>query len=1060
MVVESTKGPMMGPRSQRASPDGKVDQKTLRIQADLDSLLQGLQAAHQVAKKTGQDVFAGVPELGEQIGNLQRTHGVHAMHDVRILYDVLFEAGIPTAPLENFGRAVAQHGIPEEQKFNPAYIRKRFFGEGVVPGEGLLSQAEIQCTMGGDAWLQDFIKPRGGEKFSLESARRVQLAGRTAEARYGPGAAAVTRLMYMCSHQDHGKPSPTTFALSREQRLERLTMSDLHDVTDNPDSPKTFFEQMRHFLSVYADITSKVLANARTVDARKEIGDRASSFLVQFIQSEEFQAEKVPDPFVLFQQKLLSDASGKLQSPNPWVFVDTKETPFTVAKFGLMMTEDGARGLTADSVEFLNNYKGALIARKTRDVLEAVRKHQELSPKPLPAKLIERLDYMCEEVRTTGYNIDPKADSAQRIDALGDFVKGNIVFPKGTDEGMHPFTTLIRMIDPEKIVANPERQSEFVFLLREFENEIERVKEGKGNVEGRTRIIASSVKELLQSDDPFLDIPLSFQANQSIRMLITNGSNEWFDKDILAFGPYARSDKSSSRHLEPLIRPRDLSDKSPVEIMQLKKNFNTAKGVDMVSKRNWIQRTTDRWNDLKDVTDKDYSADKNYRMMLNFTHGVVDKFWGMQSKFAIAIYPSASAAMNGVFARLLPTPQEGDYLIVSKQEYDGMTDVFIDKNIKIVAIDCNQPADMIFADIQKEVKERGRPYYAALLSSKTRLGDSSGIGTGKDTPSIYALGALNQMLKKAYPTKLIAVDGCQSVGRNDRGENDINRLYCDVYISSGGKALGVRNVGVAALRKPQKGESEHWLSHLQDHPQVLKNPVRKLGIGKSTIDIGRAAGLGIALQQLDSNIDTWGLGHPGEKQPQQREVIAQRMQELTRHTITRANEYARNLLTDLYTDPAVKLRDPLSEELIRNPAVQKQFGCLIVHPAVRKDVDYNGILAIRFPSMGARVIEGPVQEGAVEGSAGERTYEGDDYILTELQKLGYSIEHCLGTFGIRISFHPLHTESDIDELFEDLRKIHVGYLKKIINEKALNTFAELQDTAPNVPDGIWEKKKQ
>ena len=624
-------------------------------------------------------------------------------------------------------------------------------------------------------------------------------------------------------------------------------------------------------------------------------------------------------------------------------------------------------------------------------------------------------------------------------------------------------------MDAKRVVTQDALRQEFYSFLSYMpsmqvsEDKLEKVDE---SFPKKVAIIASSVKEFLDNTDPHMDIPLLGLEDQSIRMLLTARSRQtWFDEEVLENGPYTYMQDKRKHPNEPLIKPRDLSDMSKEQIQNLKKNFDTAAGVDTNSKREWISRACAIWNGIPN----------SYSTITKFALRQAERLYSTQGKYGFVFYPSATSAMNDVVSRLFPRISKEDYILVSNQEFDGMTDAFTNHGAGVEAVYCNdrrrgkaKDVDTIFREMVERIEAKQRFPAAVLLSSKTRFGDALGVIEGNKTPSIYGLGDLIDKFKERYPGVPVIVDGCQSAGRNDRGENDLARLGCDIYLNSGAKALGIENVAMLAMRKsldptpaqdeypPEyidgqfavhdvqgiSGRPDHWLAHITDS-EILNNPIAKLSPGKSSVDIRRVAALAIAFQIQNSRVDSWNP-YDGEQVQTQRERIANRMQELTRYAISKTNEYPEILLTN----PEFPFGTQITDSVIHEPVIQKQFGCQVVYPVHRKGFDYNGILTVTFPNLGIVRHKEGVKAGIIR----------DEYIKTALQREGYLVEQCLpGKNAVRISFHYLHEERDIDELFEAIAKIHIAFLKKEIQKNpSIDSFSRVVERTPNTPDTWME----
>lgn len=958
-----------------------------------------------------------------------------SLQSVRGLYGLLFEHGVSPGVMQ----ALAAERPAAEYKPSEADIKDEFYGDALV------AQSGFETRFGGDAWLREFIlSQRSNKQFDIEMAHRVQVLGREAAGVYGPVAAPLTRLIFLSVSDAVNDKSGRTYHADPVETIAGITRACLaraHLKGPSLEHVDNFFEELRNFFAVYADITSIVVERSKPA-MRVTIDQASKQALSSFLQSPEFQItqrhpdEEPPSPFSVFRSWLLSP-----ESINPWIVEDCVDTPFDKSKFGLLISEDVPRGLVADSILFLNNYRAALLADRTGRFLQGVEKERgkgKFEEGQMPERIERRLNDIFEDMRKLGMNVTTPADTSGKIRALSEFVTTNTVFPRAGSEGIHPFSVLLRMADPQKIVLGESNKQEFFALLQQIPTAQQLQKgaeEGrKDEVDRDMAIVAASVKEFLGTTDPHLDIPLvGHESDFSIRVLLAGYANRrWFDEETLARGPYAHLRQRGRMLDEVLLSPRDLTSMTFDDIQRLRRNFNTAAGVDTHSKREWIGEAMARWNDLPN----------SYDNILNFSRRQCEKYYGGKQEYALTFYPSATAALNDVVHRLFQPISADDYLMISHQEYSGMTEAFTNHGAHVVPVHSNDRAHgralsaSVMADaIITEIAARERLPRAVLLSSKTRFGDALGLAEGQSDPNSHGLSTLITKLKETYPTVPVIVDGCQSVGRNDRGENDLSRLGCDVYLNSGAKALGIENVAMVALKKTPQG-ARHWLSHVVDQ-DVLRNPLLKLSPGKSTIDVSRVAALGVALQLQTLRADSWkGQSDTSDKRTQ-RERIAEHMQSLTRYAIDAADRYAESVLTN----PQFPFE--VTDEIVSDSNVRQQFGCHVVYPVHRKSVDYNGMLTVTFPNLG------PVHDAG----DGRGQTQRDAYVKTSLQREGFAVEQCLaGLNGVRISFHYLHEEEDVDALFAAIEKIHIAYLQREKERRSISNFEQLKAETPNTPD--------
>jgi len=1047
---------MVGPRSQRASPD-ETDIETAKTE-----VAKVLREIHELEQHKERRTGEIGTDYSKVVAGIERQ--LPTIRSVAALYDTLFQEGISIGVIERLSDRLNLR-LPNQGL--ESYIKKRFFGAETVSEVGLnfKEATETDEAMGGKEWLGNFTNEQSSRKhFDLASAHRVQLLALEASQKYGPDAAAITRLMFMCTMDNtEGTVKGSTDPDARLGRLvtARQLESQLKDV-----SAGNFFEKIGHFFAVYADITAYVIKNTGRQETKVAIDKASKRALSRFLQREEFQNTQwdpnkgPPDPFESFRAMLLEERDA-----NPWLTDDCRHTPFDAGKFGLLVSEDVPRGLVAEAARFLNNYQTALYAEEVDELLKSVQKTKKNPDGSLPEGMEKKVQDAIVHIESLGSMPDMQK-SATGLEILAEFTKGNLVHSEEKG-GIHPFSVLLRTVDAKKVVTQDALRQQFHSFLSYMPNmkiageNLEQVDE---NFPKKVAIIASSVKEFLANREPYMDIPLLGLEDQSIRMLLTARSQQsWFDEEVLQKGPYTYMQDKRHHREESLIQPRDLADMSENQIQSLKKNFDTAKGVDTNSKREWISRACAIWNDIPN----------SYNTITKFALRQAERFYNTKGKYGLVFYPSATSAMNDVVSRLFPRISKDDYILISNQEYDGMTDAFTNHGAGVEAIYCNdrergkaKDTDAIFSDIVERIDARKRLPSAVLLSSKTRFGDALGVAEGSRTPNIYGLGDIIARLKERYPGIPVIVDGCQSIGRNDRGENNLDRLGCDVYVNSGAKALGVENVAMLAIRKvtePQTGPDtpsatettnrdwlrvgsgsggDHWLAHIEQS-DILKNPIAKLSPGKSTVDIRRVAALGIAFQIQNSRVDSWKVG-VGERAQTQRERIAERMQELTKYAIAKTSQYTEILLTN----PDFPFSAQITNSVLEEPVIQEQFGCQVVYPVHRKNADYNGILTITFPNLGiVRQKEGPKGE-----------LVRDEYIKTALQREGYLVEQCLpGQNAVRLSFHYLHEEKDIDDLFETIARVHIAFLKKEIkNNPSIDSFSRVVQRTPNTPDTWME----
>jgi len=990
-----------------------------------------------------------IPDYAKALRSVNVMQNLRSAQDIPAFFDRLFDVGIPPGPLFSMSEELGIQ-LPDGTKYNftERDIKDKFYGGGLVSAGNL---ASLNFKFGGDAWLRQFIiDQRARKQFDIGEAHQVQKIANSVSG-LGPRAAMLTRLMFMCSMPDSLEERKERYAGRTIQELRHFAEARLEE-DKRSGGGKESFERFKEFFSVYSDITAGVLTTVANPEVRAQIDEKSRTALSRFLRLHELQ--NIPqksgspvNPFETFRKLLLTDKSN-----NPWLVNNCKDTPFDAGKFGLMISADFPRGLIIDSLVFLNDYPSLLLANRVEKLVkdEAHNRTTNGHERSASPQLREKISETLQEIGVTVAE-DEKAPGylGSQMDRLRHFLQNNHVHRIITDTNrIHPFAGLLRIIDPVKIIQNDQRKQEYLSLVSAIEEVIKRENKLKGGDnsgehEKKIAIIASSVQTLTNALNSNLDIPIPGEERDlSIRLQLTRHAQRWFDEEILKRGPFANLTKLGSMPEGPLIIPRDLLEMSAERLAEIKADFNNAAGVSR-SKRGWIARACSTW--IKILPNHIYERIKSYSFRM------AEAYYKGEGKYDYAFYSSATAAINDVIGSgLLPRIKKGAVLMISNQEFSGITEDFIKRGAVVADIKCNdrkkgiaKTPEMIFEDMKRRMEFMEQPPIAILLSSKTRFGDSIGHVDNTVTPNSYGLSELIKKLRTFDPTIPIIVDGCQSAGRNDRGE-ELNRLGCHVYISSGGKAHGIGNVGFLAIRRVAPEEkAKSWLSHIDDE-KTLKNPASILFPGSGTEDIRRIGEFGTSLQLLMQTFDTWKLTSKDEKRPM-REQIADHMQRLTYHAIQRADEYA----TSLVTNPAFPSLAGDAGDLITDLSRQKQFGCQVVYPVHRKGRDYNGILTVTFPNIAVSRKGKSTSEGA--------NLEGENYVKEQLGKLGNAVEQChFGRRGVRISFHYLHEQKDIDGLFAKIEEIHTGFLNKLVASRDIKTFDELRSLSPNVPPDWME----
>ena len=1100
----------------------------------------------------------GTPPLdfNRVLTDLKYAEGRNAIPNMVTLFDTLFERGVPPVILRDLSDQL-DVAFPENQDLE-THLSRRFFGSDVVSAAKPDSKFDReQKVFGGGKWLGDYVNQQlVAKELNLETAHRIQLLGQQAASRYGADAAAVTRLMYMCGVDEPSLKSIIT-ARTEEAGKNKISRGDPKN--------KNFFEKMQGFLGVYVDITTKVVRN--TEKERKDQVERQSKdVLAQFLRSKQFQvAQESPsasslDPFRVFGG-ILREEKG----PNPWLLSDGKNTPFNVSKFDLLFTPEVPRGLIADAAFFLNNYEEGLLIQEIHQLFTDIdnykeKKIREKRSTNLSQHLVKKITTTAERVHALQKSKDPELEDPPPQD-ITDQQRSIEKFAERQSRSISAFSVLLRMVDAEKIVGKPKpgedtakSKEESMKARREFNSFISGMPKfdplaSLEDYAKRALIFGSSVQMYLENTNEHLDVPLlGVEGNPSIRtLLITKSEERWFDEAVLKRGPHAYSKNPDKPPERPLIQPRDLLGLSAEEMRLARMNFNTAKGASWTFERRWINNAGAAMARLPN----------SYKNILRFARNEADVHWNNAGDYVTAFHPSASDAMGDIVSNLFPPVTDEDYILGSHEEYDTMITPFTEKGAQFFAVHCNDrehgraktPHEILDEStmiIEREKLQRGgRLPLAFVFSGKTRLGDAVGVVrlekkartkkdketgeiiqkemiVGERTPNAFGIAEIFQELEKRYPGIRIIMDCSQSLGRNDRGE-DLNLLKPHIMVASCGKALGVKNISVAMIRKTLEEKSDNpqepvevgvrrdYIHVASETPEeywqrIWKDPLAKLTPGKGTINTPNIAAQGIALQHLNSRIDTWGIRPNPDRyrKPEivmamtQREMIAEHNARLTGYAIDKTSQYALELFKRLKeSDFPVPIGDPAT--LASDPLIQKQFGCQVVYPVHRKSVDYT-FVTLTFPNLGTverkplelkeeepRTVPSeesvvapseqlkpvPNAEAAVVTSEEPKTVPvRSNYLLRSLEKngfpQGYAGEQCmLGGNGLRVSFNNLQDEGSIDVLFNAFISVHVAFLKREVErskEKAIlagdpsseiKSLDDLRERTLNVLDSEW-----
>ncbi|OGG56734.1 hypothetical protein A2680_02175 [Candidatus Kaiserbacteria bacterium RIFCSPHIGHO2_01_FULL_55_37] len=1098
------------------SSDVKLSARKMEseTQKHIDALLFRLK---EVARWTppGRASF-NVNRVGQRLEAFKRSH---ATHNELVMSDILYEEGVPVQVIDDFNyklrKDLKQDQPATEQKFGMAHIRDRYFS-----GEALIAEAGLEFKSNeGREWLKGHIDQQLKNKhFTIETAQYVQQEALRLSSQYGPLAATLARLIFACSSnevvgkEDAKGDSPRVRFTDTVERLRLLTDARMAEARIEGVAQKNdFFEKLREFFPVYADITGTVLKNSKS-EAAEDIDDRSKQALSDFLQSQRLRTANLadtearpPDPFHAF-----ADALKDKSTTNPWVLSDGEQTPFDVDKFHLVFSKDVPRGIIAESIRFLNEFRPSTLAQKCNSVLfflEKYRAQQERSkekkgPDELPANLTKDIQRTLDAIWDLQKSKAPMPTTLkERVSILRKFEEDNSVTPADSEGGLHPFSALLRMVDARKIFISANQRLEFTNFLQKIKR-INRPKEPEIQTEEGNKkyqeelatfrrkigVIATSVKLVSNDPNTLLDLPLlEIEPSYSLRHLVALQANKWFDRDVLEGGPYPHEVPPGEK-LMPLIQPRDLLGLSEEHLEKIRRNFSSAKGVDEDTKRRWLEDTGRAWSELgTEVRDV-------YDQILTFTRRQVQSYFGIKEKeYGIAFYPSATSAVNDLANRLIRPIERGkDYIFIFDQEFDGVTKPFIAKGARAIAIQSydaegrSKSPDTILAEMRVlSAREGGREPLLCVMSPKTRLGDAIMVSEDESQSNLANVGRLNEALEREWPGMFRLGDGCQSVGRT-RGESELDKLHFHGFIISGGKALGIGgNVGGLILKKNPPSEEEKIETErdrdadderardyiegasaaLTEREQPVEAPVSKRASWFShhpDLEVRKNPVKGLSWNEGSANrVNIAALGIALQQQNSKVDTyVTTTVADDPRQTRDRTAEHSRRMTASAIARARTYAAD-LIKDLYTTPGLSfggKEAGELLSDPAISRQFGCEvthprhrnstdyTYVTLSFPSLSRHTGEGEVAEGD--------PIEGGEYfafLQKELSKPGYGYTvDAEGPKGIRVSFTRYQTPENIGRLFDAIREIHVASLERRMRRKEISTFEELCRQSPNL----------
>ena len=815
--------------------------------------------------------------------------------------------------------------------------------------------------------------------------------------------------------------------------------------TSREGSRGNFFDEIAECIAVYADITQEVLLHSG--DISSDIRRKAMRSLSKLIQRPQFQetrwrrGDPQVNPFEILQQMLREGPSE-----NPWTIESLDATPFDERKFSSLLTPDVPRGLLAEAVVILNNYHNERLAQQARYLQGLITRNLE-EKGLITTKQEEMFESLVSEysdrhavVGSRRYDTDE-----DKLDFLEEVARLSVRRTKEEikeSHDIHPNAVLLRLISPQKIFADKTLRDQFLQMFAELEFT---------GTQSPTQIsvVGSSVREVLESGDPYLHIPLiGTPDDKPLRTLITRFADTHFDNDVRRKGPYIHLKGAPLPPERALYTPADLREyaNNPARLRALKKNFSSAAGIGLF-KRHWLRTAAEAWHEHNQ--DPSY----NYEQMKEYAIDMGRQFYGLATGTCSLTYYRSATIATGDFVGNLLQIKEGDRVLITNQEITSITKEFSKRGAEITPKEIiyvndrdkgrSLTVEELFQQYKKNIEEEGLPR-AIIISTKTRFGDAPCPGSEqsdpkKQRPNAIELQRLIKLLKTAYPTVAVGLDGCQSIGRNDDYENRIERLGCDFFISSGSKAMGVPEAAVLILRTKFPKDQPNWLSGLDETKR--KNPMDMLQPGVGTDNIESIAALAMAMQIQLGRENPWGMTPISEKGTL-RDMASLQMKRLTRYFIDKASKYHLGLFDALFSDKPISIARPGSEKLDQKYALQ--FGCYVVYPVHRVEANYNGMATVAFPNL-SELTEGKPEE--------DWSSYTSNYLPQKLRERGFQMTSDLlkGRHAIRFDFNMVQDFADIDELFKAIQEIHVEFLRSQIKAKNIQTVEQLCEKTPNLP---------
>ena len=761
---------------------------------------------------------------------------------------------------------------------------------------------------------------------------------------------------------------------------------------------------LQNFLGVYGDISQHVHeSNAKG----GEIKAKSRLVLAGVLEDRRLANSDNFNPFEVLKEYL--SESG---ITNPWIQSEAENSPFDAYRIGDLLDPEVPRKLLAMSAAGLNQPGLEVLSQKSTVVLRQYKAYQQLKRSEktedaslLKPKLIKSLDEIitayCRETKsddTSGSEVSQKvAFIKSKILAKAQWITTEIQGNMGDISTFHPLMVMIRLIDPEKVVNNTSAGRQLRTMIQGIESFIEKLYQlDSSEQEQCGAALARSIELLLNSGDPYLDVPLKPDYKVTIRELMVQHIVRYLPEDIRENGAYARfKDKSIIQldHSGPLVTPPDKALRTP-------NHFNSAM---LGNERTWITRAAMAW-----IASENHAigAGRTFEKMLRLATETLTKYYKART-FQTHFYSSATVAAIDVFPKLaLAEAEASDYIIGSNQEYGAMVDEAVkvldrsaprnDKKQRAEFIELNhtngsaKTAESLYEDIQTIIRERGQPPRLIMFSSKTRYGDAPAIDERPGKENYFVLTDLMALIRKEWPEICIVLDGCQSFGRNDVGE-DLDAMKPDLYFNSSAKALGGPNCGILMIREDFEG-----------YPEQPKGKEDLKGT-RSTIDLPSVVATTLALRTRMGRLNPWFNPVLIPEGNSLRVVESDRLIELTEYILGKLQS-----LPDTLIKAVGGLHKNLDEDVIK-AVINDALAIQIAYPTHKKRRDFNGIVTFGVPGIRGERLNSLLAEALTPNTVTNCLRQGD---------------------AIRASVLPHHTEADIDVLIDAIKNSFLDKFKR------------------------------